>query len=212
MTTVAITVAPARVAAEPLRPACDSGEGGGHVDRHDPANRRTATPAAARRLGSAPPAPPPPVRSPSWPVRCRGTVGTYSAAWAGDWAVTAPQVRHAGGEVRRTHDPPRRRRTSSPSAERRRRSIRSPFTKVPLVDPRSSIDRLVVGYLDLRMAAGGLGSLTVMSQPSRPIVEPDSTPRSMPCIGSCSMRLDSLIASAPRGTPEGGGRGWSGLA
>ena len=62
------------------------------------------------------------------------------------------------------------------------------------------------------------GSLSVMSQSSRPIVVPGSSGRSVPCAGSCSMKTKSLIA-VPLGdsvgarlTPDGAGSGRSGCA
>ena len=163
------------------------------------------------RLGAAGAAVPS-VRSPSPPLPCRGR---DAPSWPGPATGRSPRPQGPArgwlgpAHARSTSSAPIR--TSSPSLRRRRWSIRSPFTKVPFVDPRSSIDSWSSAISTCAWRREASGSLTVMSQPSRPIVEADSTPRSMPCIGSCSMRLNSLIASAPRGRRTGGS-GSSGLA
>ena len=107
------------------------------------------------------------------------------------------RVASAGARSRHTVEPMR---TSSPARSVRRSVIWSPFTYVPFVEPRSSIDSSPAMIWIAACRRDTSGSLRVMSQSSRPIVVPGSSGRSVPCAGSCSMNTKSVIA-APRSAP-----------
>src|SRR6187551_3326218 len=137
MTAVVKRVAPARVAAEPLRPACVSGvkaagASAGTIRRiADGANSGCGTsprllPGGAGDGGAAGAAAV--VGAVSGTAR---TVVTWPAASA-EAAVSGTRVAVPGARTTQTVAPIR---TSSPSLRRRGWSIRSPFTKVPFVEP-----------------------------------------------------------------------------